>query len=97
MLIDDISAHLIARLRHLCNLENLVRERRRDEIEREIAEHLEVLKADYYRQWNNRKKKNLIVGESQSEDESRKPEDLVRRLAHPAVGQEKDPHEKKRI
>ena len=96
-LVDHIRAHVGVRPEHASDLEKHVGESDWDENENHVPEHLQVPKPDDDRYRDSCKKQYLVVRETETEHESGKPENLVGRLFHPTVGEEKHPHEEEGV
>ena len=96
-LVDRVRAHRAVGAHELADLQHLVGERDRGEVDEHVPEHADVLHRDDKRERHDREQKHLVVGEAEAEDEGRRPEDLVGRPAHPAVGQQEHPHQEERI
>ena len=97
LLLDHILLHVALGALELADLEDLVCEEDGDEVQREVAEERYVTQGDDDRERHYCEEEDLVVREAQSEHERRPPEHLVRRTAHPPVGEEEDEHQEERV
>ncbi len=97
VLVDYVGLHHAVGTHELTDLQNLIGHADGHQVDEDIAEKSEILHRDDERERNDRKEQHLVVGKAEAEHERRQPQYLVRRHAHPAIGQEEHPHQEERV